>query len=255
MTPATHNRGNRDTTDWRVAALDLLAGGALLFAVSMSTAWLLLLPPIYPLSALCLYGVLAVVVVAAKPPVTRGFGLGPANRVTLVRASLILPLAPLVWHTDALPAAGFWLIVALGTTAMILDGVDGWLARRTGSGTPFGARFDMELDTLLMFILALLVWRTAKVGPWVVLLGSMRYAFVAAGYAWTWLRGALPPSFRRKTACVIQGIVLLVCLGPVIPDLIASCAAALGLATVVYSFAVDVRWLHLHRASSPTTHS
>jgi phosphatidylglycerophosphate synthase len=34
----------------------------------------------------------------------------------------------------------------LSTAVLMLDGVDGRVARRTGSQTGFGARFDMELD-------------------------------------------------------------------------------------------------------------
>ena len=227
--------------------LDLLAGGALLLAVSFSAARLLVLPPSYWLAALGLYGTLAIVVAVNRPRAAARNGLGPANRVTLARASLVLPLAPLLWFPQALTTAGLWLIVALGTVAMILDGVDGWIARRTGSATPFGARFDMELDTALMFILALLVWQTGKVGAWVLGLGVMRYVFVVAGYIWTWLRRGLPASFRRKAACVVQGVTLLVCLGPIVSDSVAPLSAALGLSMLLYSFGVDVWWLWLHR--------
>ena len=255
MTVAAHNRRNRNRPPRPAAVLELLAGAGLLFVVSLGGGQLLGLDSAYLLETLCLYGAMAVVVFTARPQTARNSGLGPANRVTLARSSLVLPLAPLVWHSDTLAPVGWWWIVGLGTMAMVLDGVDGWIARRTMSDTPFGARFDMELDTLLMLILALLVWRSDKVGAWVILLGVMRYGFVAAGYAWTWLRGALPASVRRKTACVIQGIALLVCLGPVVPDPLAASAAAVGLATVGYSFAVDIRWLFLRRASPPSTHS
>ena len=46
-----------------------------------------------------------------------------------------------------------------------LDGVDGWLARRRGMSSAFGARFDMEIDALLVQVLAILVWRYGKAAP------------------------------------------------------------------------------------------
>jgi phosphatidylglycerophosphate synthase len=126
---------------------------------------------------------------------------------------------------------------------MVLDGVDGQVARRTRSATAFGARFDMELDSLLMLVLAALVWRSGQVGPWVLLLGLPRYLFVAAGRLRPWLRAPLPERVRRKAGCVIQGIALLVCLGPIVPSGLATVVAALTLALLVSSFAVDVVWL------------
>ncbi len=86
----------------------------------------------------------------------------------------------------------------------MLDGVDGWLARRHGIASRFGARFDMEIDALLILALSVLAWRHDKAGAWVIASGMLRYAFVAAGTVAPWLRGALPPSRRRQTICVIQ---------------------------------------------------
>jgi hypothetical protein len=41
---------------------------------------------------------------------------------------------------------------------------------------------------------------------------------------------------------VVQGVVLLVALGPIIPGWMAVAVAAAGLAALAYSFAIDVRW-------------
>jgi hypothetical protein len=74
----------------------------------------------------------------------------------------------------------------------------------------------------------------------------MRYAFVAASWRWPALATELPPSLRRKIVCVIQGVVLLVALGPIIPAGMAVAVAAGGLAVLSWSFAVDVRWTLRH---------
>jgi hypothetical protein len=69
---------------------------------------------------------------------------------------------------------------------------------------------------------------------------------VAAGSLWPALAAELPPSRRRSVVCVVQGVVLLVALGPVIPPPLAAAAAAGGLASLTWSFAVDVAWALRH---------
>lgn len=222
---------------------DLALGLALLGLVIAATWWLLALPASYPLVSLVLYLLLAASILAARPVDLPGPGLGAANRVTHARAVLALPVMALLPFPSFLGAGAYWWIVLLGTGSMILDGADGRVARRTGTASRFGARFDMELDAALLLALSLLAWLGGKVGPWVLLIGGLRYLFVAAGWLLPALRRELPESRRRKTVCVVQGVALLVCLGPVIPSDLASAAAAAALALLLYSFALDVRWL------------
>ena len=141
------------------------------------------------------------------------------------------------------PSGPVWWIIGVSTLALVLDGVDGWAARRTRTASAFGARFDMELDAFLLLALSVLVWRSGRTGPWVVLIGAMRYVFVAAGWLWPALQAELPPSQRRKVVCVVQGAALLVGLGPFVPAGVASLTAALALTLLTYSFGVDVWWL------------
>ena len=249
MTTVTHNARSR----WQRAALvrvagDLTIGFAGVVVSTIVTRWLLAPADGYITQPTGLYALLATLVLAMGPGDLGEDGLGTANRVTLARAVLVLPVSALVWHPNVLDDGAFWWIIAASTMAMILDGVDGWIARRTRSATRFGARFDMELDAFLMLALSVLVWQSGKAGAWVMLIGALRYLFVAAGWVWPMLRATLPASRRRKTICVVQGVVLLVCLGPIIPATLAAASAACALGLLVYSFAVDVYWL-----STPTT--
>ena len=112
---------------------------------------------------------------------------GAANQVTVARGALVALLAGLIGeHTVA---GAPWLALALATVVAVFDGVDGWLARRTGMASDFGARFDMETDALLILVLALLAWQFGKAGVWVLSSGLLRYGFVAAGLALPWMRG------------------------------------------------------------------
>ena len=227
----------------RRAGKDLVVGLGLLLAAAVLTWRLFGLEARYLLHTAALYGVMAGLIVWRPPPDLPGAtGLGSANRVTLGRSVLVLSVSALVLQPEVLRDAGYWWIIVVSTIAMVLDGVDGRIARKTDTHTAFGARFDMELDAFLLLVLSVLVWLSGKVGPWVILIGALRYLFVAASWGWRPLRAELPNSQRRKVVCVVQGVVLLVCLGPIIPAPIATVVAAGALAMLIYSFGVDVRW-------------
>ena len=146
-------------------------------------------------------------------------------------------------YSDRLAAA----VIVMSTAATVLDGVDGWIARRTATASAFGARFDMEVDALLIQILAILAWRWAKAGVWVLASGLLRYAFVAAGWLLPWIARPLPPSPRGRAICVVQIAALLVVLLPAVTPLASSIVAAAALAVLSYSFLVDTVWLWQRR--------
>jgi phosphatidylglycerophosphate synthase len=141
--------------------------------------------------------------------------------------------------------------VVIGSVAAALDGVDGWIARRTRTSSAFGARFDLETDALLILVLSALVWRAGQAGAWVLASGLMRYGFVAAATIWPWLREPLEPSRRRQAMCVVQVVGLLVALLPSLDAPAASTVAAAALAGLAWSFLVDILWLWRLRASRP----
>ncbi len=233
------------TTPARRARNDLALGLLPMLAVAVGLRAILGLSPDYVLVALTLYALECALVLRAVPADLPVPGAGVANRVTLGRSALVMPLAALALYPAASSNRAQWWIILVVAAALSLDGIDGWLARRTGTCTDFGGRFDMELDAFLVLALSVLVWTSNKVGPWVLLIGALRYLFVAAGWIWPTLRGELPPSRRRKWICVVQGITLLVCLAPVVPAAPASALGAGALLLLIYSFAVDVRQLML----------
>ncbi|MVZ99952.1 CDP-alcohol phosphatidyltransferase family protein [Actinomadura sp. LD22] len=161
--------------------------------------------------------------------------LRPADHVTLVRVVLVGCVAALVAGrlVDGGPAGA---LVALAAAALVLDGVDGQVARRTGTTSALGARFDMEVDALLILVLSVQV--AAVAGLWVLAIGTMRYAFVAASWALPWLRAPLPPSFARKAVAVVQGVVLTAAASGAVPYAAVFTAAALAL--LAWSFGRDV---------------
>src|SRR5213592_3340131 len=115
-----------------------------------------------------------------------GIQIGPANRVTMVRAALAVGVAALVVSSSGRTA----LLVSLSALALALDAVDGWVARRTRTEAAFGARFDGEVDAFLILALSVYVARSA--GAWVLAIGAARYAFLVAGWVLPWMRAPLP---------------------------------------------------------------
>ena len=171
---------------------------------------------------------------------------GPANQVTLLRAVLVAGLASLVGQ-PATPAVA-WRAVYIAIVASVLDGVDGWVARRTGTVSAFGTRFDMETDAALILVLAILVWQYGKAGPWVLLSGLLRYVFVAAGWLWPWMRSPLASTLRAKIICVVQIVALIVAMAPTIAPPASSVVSAVGLLALCYSFLIDT--LRLRRQAA-----
>jgi phosphatidylglycerophosphate synthase len=170
---------------------------------------------------------------------------GPANRVTTVRALLVAVVAAGIGEVPIPSVAG--TAVAASTLATVLDGADGWLARRTRMESRFGARFDMEVDALLILALAVLAWRWEKAGPWVIAAGLLRYLFVVSGWLWPWMRRRLPPTFRGKAICILQIATLTIALMPNVRPPGSDVLGGLGLSALCYSFLVDSLWLWAHR--------
>ncbi len=180
---------------------------------------------------------------------------GPANVLTLVRASLGQGVAALV----AASFAGHGhrgLLLTLTALALALDAVDGHVARRTRSVTTLGARFDMEADAFLILVLS--VAAGPVVGWWVLAIGFARYALLLAERVRPWLRVPVPPRYWRKVVAAIQGVTL----GVVVTELLlTSEAVALLLVALVLlaeSFGRDVVWMaradhDARRAAQPTT--
>jgi phosphatidylglycerophosphate synthase len=182
--------------------------------------------------------ILVVGLVGAHHPFPR---FGSANVVTMLRVALVAGVAGLIGE---LPSERIeWLAVVTVAILAVLDGVDGWLARRSSQASAFGARFDMETDAGLILVLSILVWQHEKAGAWVLLCGLMRYGFVAAGWRRPWLAQPLPSTRRGKTVAVGQLFGLSVALAPIVPPPLSAIAGALALAALAWSFAIDIHRL------------
>lgn len=164
---------------------------------------------------------------------------GACNTITLWRAAMVLALGAALIGGQAAGTT----VAAFASACLLLDGVDGWLARKSGLVSDFGGRFDMEVDAALGLVLALHAMAVAPSWVAIPFLGLARYLFLAGGLAWPWMRAPLPQRFRRKTICVIQLGTLILLQWPGLPDAAAELAARLAALLLLWSFATDLLWL------------
>lgn len=167
---------------------------------------------------------------------------GPANRVTLTRAVIGIGVAGLVvarfWTDPVTGPATTTSLVLLAAVALVLDGVDGRVARGTGTASAFGARFDMEVDALLILILS--VDGARAVGWWVLAIGAARYVFALARRALPRLQGTAPPRSWCKVVAVVQGVALTVAASQLLSAELTAAVLVAALALLAESFGREV---------------
>ncbi len=103
------------------------------------------------------------------------------------------------WRFSLTPAVALILVLVLE----IADGLDGWIARRTGP-TDFGGVWDMETDAYIILLLSVSAHWSAGLPAWVLIPGVIRYVFY---FPFLFLKspGAKFPaslSWYSKTVCV-----------------------------------------------------
>ncbi len=183
---------------------------------------------------------------------SRSSSFGVANCVTLVRVVGTSWAAALASQAllGELTGSGQVLLAAIGTVCLILDGVDGRLARSRGEVSDFGARFDVETDAALLLLLAVAVGALTAVGWWVLAVAGMRYLYVAASWVVPALRIPLAYSYARKVVAVVQAVALLLSLVLDLvgaPSWLLTTIVAAGLGWLCWSFGRDVAWQLRHR--------
>lgn len=192
------------------------------------------------------YGVVVNVLLAVGLLRAGAGTIGPANAVTLCRATLVGGVTALV-ADSFVRGVSVPTVVTLAAVALVLDAVDGRVARRTRTVSTLGASFDQEIDAFLILVLS--VCAASSIGPWVLAIGVARYAYLAAGWPLRWLRRPPPQRQWGKAVAAVQGIVLTTAVAGVLPNAVTVGAVAAALALLTLSFGYSVRWLwRAHRS-------
>lgn len=229
-------RGTATMTALGAAAVAAAVGGWALVASEVSHAvanrWTVVAGAVLVVQL----GYLAYHLDADRPAVV----LEPPNLVTLARGALYAATAGFLFVAPSTPAVA-WAPAACYGTGIMLDLVDGRLARRTGRTTALGAKLDHAFDTL-GFVAAPLVGVAWGRLPLVYLsLSAARYVY--RGGVW-WRRrrgrfvGKLPGSRIRRPLAAAQMALIAVALAPTLP---ASVLHPLAAAAAVPSLVVFVR--------------
>lgn len=222
--------GRRALVDIAVAMAGFLVSGSWILTATGSEA-------AYFLAAigagLAVVGNAAASIFNRKPRLTTA-----ADRVTLVRAALVACCAAATVPALFGGTGPGMPVVVLGAAAFILDAVDGAVARRFACVSPAGGRLDVQTDAALVLVLSCAA--VPVLGPWVLAIGLMWYAFVAAGWFRPELKRTLPVKKLRKVIGAFQPFALLLALTPGMPGGIGMAAGVLALVALVASFGRDV---------------
>ncbi len=108
---------------------------------------------------------------------------GAGNHLTLLRGLLFGLLAGFLFIPRPTGTLA-WLPALLYTLAIIVDLLDGYLARITHQATVLGEMLDIEFDALGMLVAATLVVRYGQTPWWYLSIGLARYLFLCG----IWLR-------------------------------------------------------------------
>ncbi|WP_136686541.1 CDP-alcohol phosphatidyltransferase family protein [Halorhabdus amylolytica] len=195
-------------------------------------------------AGLCLGGLLwyashrLVPIRAAEGPLAGLFGL--ANSLTLLRGALYAVVAGFVVVPPGTRLA--WVPALAYGCGIVLDKLDGTIARTVGRETELGERLDMAFDTF-GFVAAPLVavlWGVLPV--WYLSLSAARYVY-RSGLAWRRHRGRPlfdpPDSDLGKYLAGVQMVFLTVALTPTAPTTLVRTAAPFVLAPSLAVFARD----------------
>jgi phosphatidylglycerophosphate synthase len=155
------NSGQRASWNDRAHAVAMLLSGAA--SLALGNAW-----------AAALTGAVALglFVWLHRGRFTPSGGFGAANALTALRLLAIVAIPSACVREPDLSAAS--LVLAI----LALDGLDGFIARRTGQASELGARFDMECDALLVLVCSLVLYLHGRLGSYVLVAGALRYLYV-----------------------------------------------------------------------------
>jgi CDP-diacylglycerol--glycerol-3-phosphate 3-phosphatidyltransferase len=171
--------------------------------------------------------------------------LGAGNVASLARGAMIGALYGFIFLPRP-PGWLSWIPGVLYTIAVLVDFLDGYLARRTNHVTRLGEILDMHLDGLGMLAATALIVLYQQVPWWYLLIGLARYLFligIAIRKRLSLPIHDLPPSNRRRGLAGLQMGFVFVMLWPLFsPPGTKIVAIAFGLPLLI-SFLFD--WLIL----------
>lgn len=174
---------------------------------------------------------------AGEPP-SRLFGI--ANTLTLLRGALYAVVAGFVVVPPATPLA--WVPALAYGSGIVLDKLDGAVARTVGQETALGERLDMAFDTFGFVAAPLVAVAWGQLPVWYLSLSAARYVY-RGGLGWRRRRGRPlydpPDSDLGRYLAGVQMVFLTAALTPTVPTDLVWTAAPFVLAPSLGVFVRD----------------
>ena len=170
----------------------------------------------------------------------RGDLFGLANTITLLRGALYAVVAGFI--VVPVETAFAWVPALCYGTGVVLDKLDGTIARTVGEETVLGTRLDMAFDTFGFVAAPLLAVLWGALPVYYLAISAARYTFVGAVRLHRWRGGtvhSLPDSNLGKYLAGVQMVFVTVALVPVVPTAIIYSVAPVVLAPSIAVFARD----------------
>jgi len=220
-----------------VGALSLAAAVGVLFPADAMTRWMF-----HPaaVAGCCWAGQLwyAGRGLDAVRPWRYVFGL--ANTVTLLRGGLYAVVAGFLVVPATTDLA--WVPAVCYGVGVVLDKLDGTVARTVGEQTPLGTRLDMAFDTFGFVVGPLLAVLWGRLPVWYLSISAARYVYLG-GIRWRRFRdrsvGERPDSDLGKYLAGVQMVFITVALAPAVPTDLVFTVAPVVLAPSLAVFARD----------------
>jgi CDP-diacylglycerol--glycerol-3-phosphate 3-phosphatidyltransferase len=166
--------------------------------------------------------------------------LGLANALTIVRGGLYAAVGAFVVVPPGTRLA--WVPAVCYGLGVVLDNVDGVVARTLGDRSELGRRLDLALDTFGFVVAPAVAVLWGRLPVYYLSLSVARYAFRAA-VGWRRRRGRPvydpPDSDLGRYLAGFQMVFLTVALAPVVPAGLLAVVAPLALAPSLAVFARD----------------
>ncbi|HTR00359.1 MAG TPA: CDP-alcohol phosphatidyltransferase family protein [Candidatus Acidoferrum sp.] len=173
-----------------------------------------------------------------EPPLTT---LGWANRLTLLRGWLLAVCAGYVWPAQD---EAVWIPALCYTLAVLLDGIDGMVARRNDQVTLLGTQLDTSMDALGLLVAPGVAIMSGKLHVTYLAVSAAYYLFIG-GLHWRQLHARetrpLRPSRWRRALAGLQMAVVAIALWPVVPPLLSQTVGFIAMLPFLAGFWRD--WL------------
>ncbi len=226
-------RVGQGSPDHALTLAFLPAGGLITVLMTTVFSFAFHLGVALPLIALGIWAAL----ILAVGLLSRQFRLSDAagTRLSLAHIGLVCLLAAVA----AAPPADFlplmlWSFAAFAAVAAGIIAVEEWITEKIDAAGPFSRALAREAKALLILSVAVLLWRSGRVGGWVIAAGAVPYLVLIISIALPQLRQKSRASWRPYLGVATLAALI----AALVPDLPLPIASGLGALAVILVLAV-----------------